>query len=42
MSVGSTPSLDAAVEWLAAQPGSIALHESLYALYVDAQGMAYA
>ena len=31
MSAGPPPSLDAAVEWLAAQPGSIALHESLYA-----------
>jgi hypothetical protein len=31
MSAGHAPSLDAAVDWLAAQPGSIALHESLYA-----------
>jgi len=31
MSSGLAPILDQAVEWLAAQPGSIALHESLYA-----------
>ena len=31
MSAGPPLNLDGAMEWLAAQPGSIALHESLYA-----------
>jgi hypothetical protein len=31
VSPGPSPALDSAVAWLAAQPGSVALHESLYA-----------